>query len=113
MNPEDISKFINGCDYSLMSGRDAQGHIGILIMYAYLSRPNFDLERFSINYRIDMSICIEVYNRIFDNGLFNRHSWPSRNRNDLLSVMKNKDIESIKEWCQIAGISSGYVGVIN
>ena len=46
MNFEDISRFIHGCEVSDFKDSDLEGHVGIMIMHSYLSKPNFDLDRF-------------------------------------------------------------------
>lgn len=110
MNCEDISKFVHGCDISELKGRDLDGHIGIMIMYNYLSKPNFDIEKFSKENKIEIDLCLSISDRFEQNGLYLKYNWPWKSRISLLSTLKHKSKSVVRDWCHIAGIASGYVG---
>ena len=110
MNSEDISRFVHGCDIGSLYGNDLEGHVGIVMMYTYLTRPNFDMDRFSKENQMDIDMCMTVSNRLEDNGLYRKHNWAWRSRLSLLSTLKHKSRSAIKDWCHIAGIASGYIG---
>jgi hypothetical protein len=110
MNAEDISRFIHGCEVADFKDSDLEGHVGIVIMHNYLSRPNFDLDRFIKDNKLDRKMYIDVSDRLDHNGLYCKYSWPWRSRISLLSALKHKSKTTVRDWCHIAGVSSGYVG---
>jgi len=110
MNPEDISKFVHGCDINSLNNEEYYGHVGILMMHLFLNRGSIDVDRFCKEYKLSKEIAYEVFDRLNGNGMFNEYSWPIKSRNALMSILKHKDREIVKDWCQIAAVSAGFFG---
>ena len=110
MNPEDISKFIHGCDILNLKNEEYDGHVGIVMMYFFLQKGDIDVDRFARDFKIEKAIAYDVFDRFNANGLFNDYSWTIRSRNALLSMLKHKDKNIAKDWCHIAAIASGFLG---
>jgi hypothetical protein len=110
MNSEDISRFIHGCEVLDFKGSDLKGHVGIMIMHSYLSKPNFDLDRFIKDNKLEREMCISVSDSFEQNGFYCKYNWPWRSRTSLLSALKHKSKATVRDWCHIAGVASGYVG---
>jgi hypothetical protein len=110
MNPEDISKFIHGCDVANFKNEDYDGHVGVVMMHHFLSKGEIDVDRFSRDFKIDRNISYDVFDRFNANGLFNDYSWTVKSRNALLSILKHKDKGIVKDWCHIAAVASGFLG---
>jgi len=68
------------------------------------------LDRFIKDNKLDRTMCINVSDRLEHNGLYCKYSWPWRSRISLLSALKHKSKATVRDWCHIAGVSSGYVG---
>jgi|LauGreDrversion4_2_1035121.scaffolds.fasta_scaffold01102_5 hypothetical protein len=112
MNPEDISKFVHGCDTNNLNDEEYCGHIGILMMHLFLNRGSLDVDRFIKEYKMPKDMAYEVFDRLNANGMFHSYSWPVKSRNALMSILRHKDKEITKDWCQIAAISAGFMGKI-
>lgn len=110
MNPEDISRFINGCDIQGIKGEDFMGHIGIVVMYIFFTNGPIDPSRIAREYKFDTDEVVSVCERLNQNGFFNLYNWPFKSKNYLLSVLKHKNKSCVRDWCQISAISSGYIG---
>lgn len=111
VNCEDISRFIHGCDISSLKGKDFEGHVGVMMMYSYLSKPNFDIDKFSREFRFEIDTCLKVYDRFEKNGMYRKYNWPWKSRFSLLSILKHKSKTCVLDWCHISAMASGYVGV--
>lgn len=110
MNPEDISKFVHGCEIVDLHGNDFEGHVGILMMHHFLSKSSLDLGKFCKEHKLNYDVCMAVADRFAVNGLMQPYSWPNQSKNSMLSVLKHKSKISVRDWCYIAGIASGYTG---
>jgi hypothetical protein len=110
MNPEDISKFIHGCEIGDLKGADFDGHIGILMMYHFLSKSALDVSKFARDNKFNYETCMAIADRFAVNGFMQSSNWVCKSRNSMLSVLKHKSKISVKDWCYVAGVASGYTG---
>lgn len=110
MSPEDISRFVHGCDISNFKNEDYLGSLGIAVMHYYLSRGSIDPDRFSREFKLNNKDVYLVCERFSQNGFFLPYNWVCKSRGALLSILRHKDKDVVKDWCQIASVASGFTG---
>lgn len=106
-----ISRIVHG-EARISDSAGRNGHYGILIMAAHLIH-NIDSVGHACRYlRMPADDLITSFNNLVANGLIGENTWPKRNKQRLLALRdESEDRDSLIDWCQMAAVASGYMGV--